>query len=376
MKKEIRNCNVCKVFATKPYRTPTTSALPEFRTEVSRPFQYVGMDFPGPLKVKVNKTKEEKAHVLIFTCMTSRAVHLELTRTQTAEEFQRKLNAFITRKTKPERIISDNAVTFKTTATWIKRIRKSEKLQDFLAQQEITWQFNLSKSPWWGGMYERLIKEIKKTVYKTLGKTHLTFELLEAVVIDIERHLNNRPLTYVESDEGGPQTLTPNALMWGQNAHGLEDIEIDEEEVTKLHRHLKNIREHAWRRWQKEYVHSLMEAHRVNRKDKPQMPEVGEIVLVVGENRNRGEWKKAKVVQHVKGRDGVVRGVVLLHKGNKIRRPLQLVCPLEIRSCSKEPAEVTETTSQEPNRSVSKRRAADDARTKIKLIADSEFEFD
>jgi len=70
-------------------------------------------------------------------------------------------------------------------ATWIKRIRKSEKLQDFLAQQEITWQFNLSKSPWWGGMYERLIKEIKKTVYKTLGKTHLTFELLEAVVIDI-----------------------------------------------------------------------------------------------------------------------------------------------------------------------------------------------
>ena len=71
-----------------------------------------------------------------------------------------------------------------------------------------------------------------------------------------------------------------------------------------------------------------------------------------------------------------MRGVVLLHKGNKIRRPLQLVCHLEIRSCSKEPAEVTETTSQEPNRSVSKRRAADDARTKIKSIADSEFEFD
>ena len=43
-------------------------------------------------------------------------------------------------------------------------------------------------------MYERLIKEMKKTVYKTLGKTHLTFELLEAVVMDIEKHLNNRPL--------------------------------------------------------------------------------------------------------------------------------------------------------------------------------------
>ena len=57
-----------------------------------------------------------------------------------------------------------------------------------------------------------------------------------------------------------------------------------------------------------------MEEHRVNRKDKRQ---IGEIVLVVGENKNRGEWKKAKVVQNIKGRDGVVRGVVLPHKENR-----------------------------------------------------------
>ena len=106
------------------------------------------------------------------------------------------------------------------------------------------------------------------------------------------------------------------------------------------------------------------------------MPEIEEIVLVVGENKNRGEWKKAKVTQHVKGRDGVVRGVVLLHKGNRIQHPLQVVCPLKIRSYSKGPAEVNKTTSQEPNQRVSKRRAADDAKAKTKSIADSEFEFD
>ena len=68
VKKELRNCNVCKVFATKPYGTPTTSTLPEFRTEVSRPFQYVGVDFAGPLKVKVNKKKEEKALADFHMC--------------------------------------------------------------------------------------------------------------------------------------------------------------------------------------------------------------------------------------------------------------------------------------------------------------------
>ena len=82
-------------------------------------------------------------------------------------------------------IISDNAATFKATATWIQKIRKSERLQDFFARQEIRWQFNLAKSPCWGGMYERLIREVKKTLYKTLETTHLAFEQLEAVVIDI-----------------------------------------------------------------------------------------------------------------------------------------------------------------------------------------------
>ena len=73
-----------------------------------------------------------------------------------------------------------------------------------------------------------------------------------------------------------------------------------------------------------------MESQRVNGKP-VNAPEVGEVVLVVGEEKNRSEWKKGRVVRQVKGKDGVVRGVVLLHKGHTIERPLQLVCPLEIR---------------------------------------------
>ena len=182
-------------------------------------------------------------------------------------------------------------------------------------------------------MYERLIKDIKKTLYKTLGSTHLTFEQLEAVVINIEKHLNNRPLTYVESSEGELQVLTPNVIMWGQNAYEITDIEVDEKEVIKLYRRLNNAREHAWRRWKREYVHSLMEADRVSRGNKAPVPEIGEIVLVVGEERNRGEWKKAKVIRHLKGHLKGKDGVILLHRGHQTQRPLQLVCPLEIR-CS------------------------------------------
>ena len=373
VKKVIKQCNTCKVFATKPYKAPETAPLPNFRVEASRPYQTTGVDFAGPLWYAKNKQEREKAYILVFTCATSRAVHLEVTKTQTADEFQGKLNSFITRRTRPEQLISDNAAVFQTTAKWIKNIRKSEKLQNYLAKQEIYWRFNLARSPWWGGIYERLIKDIKKTFYKTLGRTHLNFEQLQTVVMDIERYLNNRPLTYAEVD-GEQQVLTPNVLMWGQNAYIIEDIETEEDELTKLHRRLKMARQHAWSRWEHEYIHSLMEVHRHNKTHSESLPDIGDIVLVLGDGKNRGEWRKAKILSHIKGKDGVVRGVKLLHHGNQIQRPLQLICPLEIK-CS----QISEVRREESKEKIEekevkreKRKAAKVAEKRIKAQARAE----
>ena len=247
VKKVINKCNGCKLYSAKPFEAPTTAKMPSFRTEGNRPFEVTGVDFAGPLHYKIAKNEDGKCYVLIFTCAASRAVHLEVTKHQTAEGFQRKLNASVTRRTRPRMIVSDNAQTFKVTAEWVKIIRKSERVQNYLANEEIIWKFNLARSPWWGGFYERLIKEIKKTLYKTLGKSHLSFEGMEQVVMDIERNLNNRPLTYVESEtESG--VLTPNVIMWGGNAYPLEEIEADMDELTSMNRRLINAKQHAWQR--------------------------------------------------------------------------------------------------------------------------------
>ena len=94
---------------------------------------------------------------------------------------------------------------------------------------------------------------------------------------------------------------------------------------------LENAKANAWKRWKREYVHSLTESHRLN-KETGTIPQVGEIVLIIGDEKNRGEWRKGKVVRLIKGKDDVARGVTLLHKRHTIDRPLQLVCPLEIRA--------------------------------------------
>ena len=76
-------------------------------------------------------------------------------------------------------------------------------------------------------------------------------------------------------------------------------------------------------------MHSLIEHHRVNR-GKNACPEVGEIVLVVGEEKNQAKWKRGKVLELIKGRDNFMR-VEILTKGHTIDRPLPLVCSLELK---------------------------------------------
>lgn len=101
-----------------------------------------------------------------------------------------------------------------------------------------------------------------------------------------------------------------------------------------MQKRVAKAKNNARKRWQKEYINSWMESQRISGKQ-AKAPEVGERILVVREETNRSEWKKGKVLRQVKGRDGVIRGVELLHKGRSIVRPLQLVCPLEIRCTEK-----------------------------------------
>ena len=66
-------------------------------------------------------------------------------------------------------------------------------------------------------MVGRLIRETqqrcKENVLEDHGKKKLQVRTSESVVMEIERHLNNRPLTYVESELGEEQVLTPNLLL-------------------------------------------------------------------------------------------------------------------------------------------------------------------
>ena len=149
----------------------------------------------------------------MITYSLSRAVHIELVGSQKIEELMRAFKGFAARRGRPERIYSDNAKTFKAAATWIKSIRKSELIHDYLAENYITWQLNLSRASWWGVQFERMVGLMKECLYKTVGKANLSWQELEEVLLDIKITFNNHPLNYLDDDIQFP-VLTPNTLAF------------------------------------------------------------------------------------------------------------------------------------------------------------------
>ena len=204
MKRIIRNCYGCKRYHIKPYNTPPPDQLTKDRTTGIRAFQVIGLNFAGPLMYKKGNSKQNKSYLLLSTCSASRAIHLELVPIQTVEEFVTVFKRLIARRGAPEKIYSDNTKTFIASCKWVKKLNKSEELNHFFNFNNIEWKFNLSRAPWWGGQFERMISLVKNALYKTVGKATLSWRELEEVLLDIENTLNNRPLTYVEDDVESP----------------------------------------------------------------------------------------------------------------------------------------------------------------------------
>ena len=373
-KKVIRACFGCKRFQATAFQNPPPGNLPVERTTGSVPFQVVGVDYAGPISYKASSKRETgKAYILLFACSLTRAIHLELLSDQTTEGFIKSFKRFIAGRGRPQKVYSDNGRSFVAAARWLRGIMRDEKMHDYLSRNHMTWQFNLSRAPWWGGQFERLVGLVKQALYKSIGGANLTWSELEEVILDAEIALNNRPLSYVEEDIQLP-VLTPQSMMFGQpNLLPEGDVDsVEDKDMRKRARYLRRWKDMLWSRWTGEYIKSLREGHNLNHTKGGPPIEQGDVVLIQSDERNRGKWNIGVVVKLIKGRDGIVRGARLRAGKSFLERAAQQLCPMEL-SCDrfKEP----EVPVPNPRaRVTTPRRAAIVAAKNIKDIAEREKE--
>ena len=357
--KRVRSCCYgCKRHQVTPLRAPKPADLPTERTVGDRPFQVIGLDFAGPIPYKKSNKAEGKAYIIIYTCSLTRALCVELLPDQTHASFVPSLKRMMARRGRPEKIYSDNFSTFVSASKWLKNVIRNENTHDYLATNDIKWQFNMSRAPWWGGQFERMVALVKQSMYKVVGKALLTREELEDVLIDVELCLNNRPLSYVEDDMDFP-VLTPNTMMFGQR-YNLPDENADdipERDLRKRARYILRLKENLWNRWTNEYLRGLRERHDLTHHDRENAIGVGDVMLVKGEQRNRAKWRIGIVQKLIVGRDGVIRGAVLRSGRDKIERALQHLFPMEL-SCDSKPQERSLNPVAEPFSPRIRRQAA------------------
>ena len=124
-------------FQAKAVQQPPPGLLPHDRTEGSRPFEAVGVDFAGPLKYKKKKKEQGKAYVLLYACSLTRAVYLKLMPSLDTQRFMESFKQFIAKKGRPNKVYSDNAKTFVAAAKWLREAQRDERFNEFLSKNEV-----------------------------------------------------------------------------------------------------------------------------------------------------------------------------------------------------------------------------------------------
>lgn len=105
-------CVVCRMRKAVP-ETQQMGQLPRCRLEYGvHPFTYTGVDYFGPMEVAVGRRREKRYGVL-FTCMTCRAVHLDVAASLSTDSFLMAWRRFVSRRGVPKEMFSDNRTNFR-----------------------------------------------------------------------------------------------------------------------------------------------------------------------------------------------------------------------------------------------------------------------
>ena len=257
VKRILRDCKLCKKLPGLAYGSPKAGQLPDFRVREEHAFFSLGIEFAGPLYVQTTANVLRKVYLALFTCATSRALHLELVPDLSAETFLNCFRRFVSRRGIPRNIVTDNAKTFKSFSKTLLQLLKSSNVKSYLAEKRVTWSFKLAKAPWWGGFYERLIKGVKSCLKKTIGTSKLSYDELHTVIVEIEGVFNSRPLTYLHPNDL-EEPLTPSHLLAGRrllqlpvDTEAKEDSNYNQRAKTTQRRArvVSMLIHHYWKRW-------------------------------------------------------------------------------------------------------------------------------
>ncbi|XP_043660207.1 uncharacterized protein LOC122624614 [Drosophila teissieri] len=340
LRKVMSNCNVCKLRKARPTQ-PEMGPLPEDRLEANGwPFKYTGLDYFGPLFVTVGR-HTEKRWVALFTCLTTRAIHLEMAHDLSTDSCIIAMRNFMSRRGPVVRIRSDNGKNFvgaDREARKFSEVFEPAKIQGELSSKGIEWIFNCPANPAEGGVWERMVQCVKKVLAHTIKELAPKEHVLENLLIEAESIVNSRPLTHLPVTVDQEAPLTPNDLLKG--VPDVPDLPKDNGQESngcatrKQWRIARMMRDRFWKRWVHEYLPTLVRRERWCKHVEPIRR--GDLVFICDPAIPRREWKRGVVEEVFTGRDGIPRRAAVRtnDRAKTMMRPASRLAVLDVVKAS------------------------------------------
>ena len=341
----IHNCFRCR-FLRGRLGEQMMADLPNERTNTAPPFSHCGVDMFGPFQIKDGR-KQVSRVCAIFTCFTTRAIHLEVTNKLDTDPFILALRRFLSTRGKVRTIRSDNGRNFVGANNEFKKAlgeMDNSKIKSYLLSEScdwIQWDFNTPNASHMGGIWERQIRSVRN-ILTSLMKSHfavLNNEAFVTLVKEVEGIVNSRPLTLEDLNDPSSSPLTPNQLLTMKTIAVLPppgDFQKHGVYCRKQWRIVQCLADQFWNRWKKEYLSSLQSRQKWQKEQRNF--KVGDIVLVKDAELfgARNEWPLARIISVYPSEDGLVRSVTLhvatrdpTGKPTQLKRPISKLVLLE-----------------------------------------------
>ncbi len=298
--------------------------LPSARLRLHKPaFHSCGVDCFGPMLIKIGR-RTEKRWGIIFKCLTTRAVHLDLLNSMNSDSFLMALRRFIARRGTAAELWSDRGTNFKGGERELREAfaEMAPELQKQLSRQRIRFQFNPPAAPHFGGVWEREVRSVKSALYTTVGTQSVPEAVLLTVLLEVEAILNSKPLGYVSSDVADTDPVTPNSLLMGRPDGSLPQVIYPESELLSRRpwRHSQVLADNFWSRFIRNYLPGLQ----TRQKWQSSPPDITEkmVVMIVDPQMPRALWPVGHVIKTHHSSDGHVRSADVDIKGQVYTRPV------------------------------------------------------
>ena len=305
--------------------TQQMADLPSLRlAPFTPPFHYTACDYFGPFKVKVGRNKTAKHYGVIFTCLNTRAVHLEMAVDCSTMEFMQVLRRFFSIRGYPSVMMSDNGSQMVGAARELREMVEglnNYRLREFCAEKGIEWKFTTPASPHQNGCTEALVKTCKNALKGAIGEQVLTPLELYTCLLEIANLVNQRPIGRIPNDPDDGAYICPNDMLLGRTTSQVPQGPFKE---TQNPRHrvefVQRIVDSFWKRWNRDVFPTLVPRRkwRVERRN----VRIGDVVTVADENAVRGSWAMGRITDVFPGADGKVRNVKVKTSKGVYRRPV------------------------------------------------------